>query len=86
MLSSVSSFIKKSLPLKLTNGDAPDQAGRGQESSQRPGDRVEDGFLLVGNTASERTTVYTSSFQANRVDCPPGYLDVCIFLFLSQLY
>ena len=69
MLSGVSNFIKKNLSLKQGNSDSGDQA-------QRPGDRVEDGFLLVGDSASERNTVYTKSYRANQMDLPPGYSEV----------
>ena len=77
MLSGVSNFIKKSLPLRLTGEDSPDQPYRERGSTQRGDDRVEDGFLLVGDTASDRSTVYTSSYRANQVDRPPGYSEVC---------
>lgn len=68
MLSGVSNFIKKNLSLKQQNNDSLEQS-----LGPRPGDRVEDDFLLVGETASERSTVYTNSFRANQVNCPPGY-------------
>ena len=76
MLSGVSNFIKKNLSLKQQNNDSLEQS-----SGPRPGDRVEDDFLLVGETASERSTVYTNSFRANQVNCPPGYSEVCAFFF-----
>ena len=89
MLSGVSNFIKKSLPLRLTGEDSPDQPYRERGSSQRGDDRVEDGFLLVGDTASDRSTVYTSSYRANQVDRPPGYSEVCAsymyFIYFSNL-
>lgn len=44
--------------------------------SKRPGDRLEDGFLLVGQTASERNTVIAGNFQYQSTDAPPGYKDV----------
>lgn len=70
MLSGVSSFIKKNLSLKQPNDNSVER------SAPRPGDRMEDGFLLVGQSTSERSTVYTNSFQANQIDCPPGYSEV----------
>ncbi|KAL3832526.1 hypothetical protein ACJMK2_024161 [Sinanodonta woodiana] len=38
-------------------------------------DRTEDGFLLVGQTQSERTTVYTDRFN-NNVGAPPQYREI----------
>lgn len=39
-------------------------------------DRVEDGFLLVGDTASERTIINARNFNADSVDAPPNYGEV----------
>lgn len=36
-------------------------------------DRLEDGFLLVGDTASERTTIQARNFRADIIDAPPAY-------------
>ncbi|XP_045168954.2 uncharacterized protein LOC123531776 [Mercenaria mercenaria] len=36
-------------------------------------DRVEDGFLLVGDTASERTIINARNFRADTIDAPPNY-------------
>ena len=73
MLSGVSNFIKKNLSLKQESSDSGNQA-------QRPGDRVEDGFLLVGDSASERNTVYTNSYRANQAELPPGYSEVTMMI------
>ncbi|KAK3603586.1 hypothetical protein CHS0354_017300 [Potamilus streckersoni] len=42
---------------------------------QSHSDRIEDGFLLVGQTRSERTTVYTDRFNKN-VGAPPQYGEI----------
>ncbi|XP_052248575.1 uncharacterized protein LOC127856414 isoform X1 [Dreissena polymorpha] len=47
--------------------DAPlDETHRGSEHEA-------DGFLLVGQTASERTTVYGNMFNSSGMDAPPSY-------------
>ena len=71
MLSGVSNFIKKNLSLRQGASECGDQA-------LRPDDRVEDGFLLVGDTASERNTIFTDSYRANQAELPPGYSEVPI--------
>jgi hypothetical protein len=39
-------------------------------------DRVEDGFLLVGDTASERTIINARNFRGDEMDAPPNYREV----------
>lgn len=69
MLSSVSNYIKKNVFLRQSNNDLTDNRAR-------PGDRLEDGFLLVGDTASEKTIVNASNYTPKPTDCPPGYSEV----------
>ena len=46
-------------------------------------DQEEDGFLVVGDTASDRTAVHASTFKADEVDAPPQYgqVDNTSFIF-----
>ena len=45
-----------------------------QRSNTHPNDKVEDGFLVVGQTRSEKSTVITSEFQFDQ-DTPPDYME-----------
>ncbi|KAK3085522.1 hypothetical protein FSP39_004582 [Pinctada imbricata] len=47
-------------------------SGYTQSSEPRPSDLEEDGFLVVGETQSERTTIRAQDFQGN-IDQPPEY-------------
>lgn len=46
-----------------------------QRSNTQPNDKEEDGFLVVGQTRSEKTTIITSEFQSDQ-DAPPDYMEV----------
>ncbi|XP_071152065.1 uncharacterized protein [Mytilus edulis] len=50
-----------------------------QREEQRPlsrnSDQEEDGFLVVGQTKSEKTTIVSSEFNSN-IDRPPNYMEV----------
>ena len=50
-----------------------------QRAPRQAGDLEEDGFLVVGETSSERTTVYTHSFTGN-LDSPPQYNHLQVML------
>ena len=43
------------------------------DNARRPGDEIEDGFLVVGETRSDRTTIRTTEFDSQHVDAPPSY-------------
>ena len=49
-----------------------------QRSNTHPNDKVEDGFLVVGQTRSEKSTVITSEFQFDQ-DTPPDYMEVHVY-------
>lgn len=66
LLHSVTKHIQRSNSNKQTTSLQPESRN----------DREEDGFLLVGQTASERTTVYAKNFRVNQVDAPPNYNEV----------
>ncbi|XP_063416635.1 uncharacterized protein LOC134698888 [Mytilus trossulus] len=46
-----------------------------QRSLSRNSDQEEDGFLVVGQTKSEKTTIVASEFNSN-IDRPPNYMEV----------
>ncbi|KAL5007878.1 hypothetical protein ScPMuIL_016684 [Solemya velum] len=66
----VSNFLSRTFKL-IVDGD---QTGTGASSS-RPEYPEEDGFLVVGSSASDRTKVTASEFDG-RINSPPKYDEV----------
>ena len=54
-------------------------------SNTQNSEKEEDGFLVVGQTKSERTTVVTSEFHSDK-DGPPTYMDVSIVFQRFQMF
>ena len=69
---------------KLKPGGSDSNSQHSATSERRDSDREEDGFLLVGETVSERTSVQGS--QEYTVDQPPAYSQVKRKLYIMFQY
>ncbi|KAL4222379.1 hypothetical protein ACF0H5_018418 [Mactra antiquata] len=64
-----------SRPFSRSNSNQQSSGYYSGQSHNR-NDHEDDGFLLVGNTASERTTTEARNFNSDVIDAPPNYNQV----------